>query len=55
MCALWRENRVGSIQPPCTAAKGMYLVGARKQELPCATLLGNAVDVIWKRSGDEYA
>ena len=40
---------------PCTAAKGMYLVGARKQELPCATLLWNAVDVIWKRSGDEYA
>lgn len=28
---------------PCTAAKGMYLVGARKQELPGATLLGNAV------------
>ena len=25
---------------PCTAAKGMYLVGARKQELPGATLLG---------------
>jgi hypothetical protein len=24
---------------PCTAAKGMYLVGARKQELPGATLL----------------
>ena len=28
------RKRVGSIQPPCTAAKGMYLVGARKQELP---------------------
>ena len=55
MCALRRENRVGSIQPPCTAAKGMYLVGARKQELPGATLLGNAVDVTWKRNGDEYA
>ena len=40
---------------PCTAAKGMYLVGARKQELPGATLLGNAVDVIWKRNGDEHA
>jgi hypothetical protein len=40
---------------PCTAAKGMYLVGARKQELPGATLPGNAVDVIWKRNGDEYA
>ena len=25
---------------PCTAAKGMYLVGVRKQELPGATLLG---------------
>ena len=25
---------------PCTAAKGMYLVGARKQELPGAKLLG---------------
>jgi hypothetical protein len=40
---------------PCTAAKGMYLVGARKQELPGATLLGNAVDVIWKRNGGEHA
>jgi len=40
---------------PCTAAKGMYLVGARKQELPGATLLGNAVDVTWKRNGGEYA
>src|SRR5947208_286120 len=28
----------------------MYLVGARKQELPGATLLGNAVDVTWKRT-----
>jgi hypothetical protein len=55
VCALRRENRVGSIQPPCTAAKGMYLVGARKQELPGATLLGNAVDVAWKRNGGEYA
>ena len=42
------RKRVGSIQPPCTAAKGMYLVGARKQEIPGATLLGNAVDVTWK-------
>ncbi|MBT1517090.1 hypothetical protein KIP88_42835, partial [Bradyrhizobium sp. SRL28] len=33
----------------------MYLVGARKQELPGATLLGNAADVIWKRSGGEHA
>jgi hypothetical protein len=40
---------------PCTAAKGMYLVGVRKQELPGATLLGNAVDVIWKRNGGEHA
>jgi hypothetical protein len=40
---------------PCTAAKGMYLVGARKQELPGATLLGNAVDVTWKRNGGEHA
>jgi hypothetical protein len=55
VCALRRENRVGSIQPPCTAAKGMYLVGARRQELPGATLLGNAVDVTWKRSGGEHA
>jgi len=30
---------------PCTAAKGIYLVGARKQELPGATLLGNAANV----------
>jgi hypothetical protein len=28
----------------------MYLVGARKQEIPGATLLGNAVDVTWKRN-----
>jgi hypothetical protein len=55
VCALRRENRVGSIQPPCTTAKGMYLVGARKQELPGATLLGNAVDVTWKRNGGEHA
>ena len=40
---------------PCTAAKGMYLVGARKQELSGATLLGNAVDVTWKRNGGECA
>jgi hypothetical protein len=40
---------------PCTAAKGMYLVGARKQELPGATLLGNAVDVTSKRNGGEHA
>jgi hypothetical protein len=40
---------------PCTAAKGMYLVGARKQELPGATLLENAVDVTWKRNGGEHA
>jgi hypothetical protein len=40
---------------PCTAAKGMYLVGARKQELSGATLLGNAVDVTWKRNGGEHA
>jgi hypothetical protein len=40
---------------PCTAAKGIYLVGARKQELPGATLLGNAVDVTWKRNGGEHA
>ena len=33
----------------------MYLVGARKQELPGATLLGNAVDVTWKRNGGEHA
>jgi hypothetical protein len=26
----------------------MYLVGARKQEIPGATLLGNAVDATWK-------
>ena len=55
MCALWRENRVGLIQPPVPQANGMYLVGARKQELPGATLLGNAVDVTWKRNGGEYA
>jgi len=53
--ALRRENRVGSIRPPCNAAKGMYLVGARKQELFGATLLGNAVDVTWKRNGGEHA
>jgi hypothetical protein len=40
---------------PCTVAKGMYLVGVRKQELPGAALLGNAVDVIWKRNGGEHA
>jgi hypothetical protein len=40
---------------PCTAAKGMYLVGARKQKLPGATLLWNAGDVTWKRNGGEYA
>ena len=28
------RKRVGSIQPPCTAAKGMYLAGARKQNCP---------------------
>jgi hypothetical protein len=40
---------------PRTAAKGMYLVGARKQKLPGATLLWNAGDVTWKRNGGEYA
>ena len=40
---------------PCTAAKGMYLVGARKQKLLGATLLWNAGDVTWKRNGGEYA
>ena len=34
-----RENALAQ-SSPCTAAKGMYLVGARKQELPGATLLG---------------
>jgi hypothetical protein len=34
---------------PCTAAKGMYLVGARKQELPGATLLGTLW--MWPGSG----
>jgi hypothetical protein len=49
-----RKPRWLTIQPPCTAAKGMYLVGARKQELPGA-ILWNAVDVTWKRNGGEYA
>ena len=34
------RNQRWLIPAPCTAAKGMYLVGARKQELPGATLLG---------------
>ena len=56
MCARSGEKTaLAQSGPPCTAAKGMYLVGARKQELPGATLLGNAVDVTWKRNGGEYA
>ena len=38
---------------PCTAAKGMYLVGARKHELPQRS--SGAVDVTWKRNGGEHA
>ena len=40
---------------PCTAAKGIYLVGACKQELAGGTLLGDAVDVTRKRNGGEHA
>jgi hypothetical protein len=40
---------------PCTAAKGIYLVGACKQELAGGTLLGDAVDVTRKRNGGEDA
>jgi hypothetical protein len=40
---------------PCTAAKGMYLVGARKQELPGGKAPRDAVDVTWKRNGGEHA
>lgn len=48
MCARSDEKTRWLNPAPCTAAKGMYLVGARKQEIPGATLLGNAVDVTWK-------
>jgi hypothetical protein len=40
---------------PCTTAKGMYLVGARKQELLDAKAPRDAVDVTWKRNGGEHA
>jgi hypothetical protein len=55
LCARSDEKTRWLNPAPCTAAKGMYLVGARKQEIPGATLLGNAVDVTWKRNGGEYA
>jgi hypothetical protein len=48
LCARSDEKTRWLNPAPCTAAKGMYLVGARKQEIPGATLLGNAVDVPWK-------
>ena len=48
------RKRVGSIQPPVPQPR-VYLVGARKQELPGATLLGTAVDVTWNRNGGEHA
>jgi hypothetical protein len=40
LCARSGEKTRWLNPAPCTAAKGMYLVGARKQELPGATLLG---------------
>ena len=40
---------------PCTAAKGIYLVGARKQELPGRSALQDAVDLTCKRNGGEHA
>ena len=55
MCARSGEKTRWLNPAPCTAAKGMYLVGARKQELPGATLLGNAADVTRKRNGGEHA
>ena len=39
VCALRRET-LGSIQPPAPAPRAFNLVGARKQELPGAKLLG---------------
>jgi hypothetical protein len=39
---------------PCTSAKGMYLVGAQAR-IAWRKLLGNAVDVTWKRIGGEHA
>ena len=55
MCALRRENPRWLNPAPCTAAKGMYLVGARKQELPGAKLLGTLWMWTWKRNGGEHA
>ena len=39
VCVLRRET-LGSIQPPAPAPRAFNLVGARKQELPGAKLLG---------------
>src|SRR4029453_12573594 len=55
LCARSGEKTRWLNPAPCTAAKGMYLVGARKQELPGAALLGTLWMGPESRSGGEHA
>jgi hypothetical protein len=54
VCALRRENRVGSIQPPVPQPRACISSG-RASKNCLAQALGNAVDVTWKPIGGEHA